>query len=344
MKKKNKKYLYTVLGFILLLSIYFIFYFNTQQMSLNVEHANSQLVSENEYSATYKFSFSGPNDQIAPCDTSRSVGIDSYIISTESESSRPKLAENLQTDKYFITQDVVLNGIKATVGTCSDNARDVQLVYDNLSAECKVNPGANISGEVRANVECAIKGLVHAEDSGEIVGASFYKFSDGYAQFTVLKAGIECINEEKCINSIYYTCENYKLINKGEVIGKCGVTQTSNQTNNQTNNSELPTYYRYNNINCTSIQIASSDKTSQDFTTLYECQQQLPSTTNPCTLISCLEGYECERVTEQTSYSDLVKEVTCVKKDSTSWVIWGALVAIIGLISTIIFLIYKRKK
>ena len=52
-----------------------------------------------------------------------------------------------------------------------------------------------------------------------------YGVNEGRARVTFWKEGVECLSGEKCIDSDYYECELNKWINRGEVVGKCGVIE-----------------------------------------------------------------------------------------------------------------------
>lgn len=86
----------------------------------------------------------------------------------------------------------------------------------------------------------------------------------GEIQFTALYKGIECLNGQgKCIGLDNYVCENYKWVNKGRIIGKCGVEE------------EKIKVYRLTNNECSEIEIKESEKGYNDFDTLEKCKEKI---------------------------------------------------------------------
>ncbi len=77
---------------------------------------------------------------------------------------------------------------------------------------------------------------------------------------------IECTSgDDKCIDLVYYICQEGNWDSQGEIPGKCGV-------------SELPdkkTYYRFEDNECSAVSLYLSEKTIHDYLTLDSCQDQI---------------------------------------------------------------------
>lgn len=93
------------------------------------------------------------------------------------------------------------------------------------------------------------------------------------------------LGETKCEgadNKEYFTCENYEWVNQGFTIGKCNVeciSQTDCQADYKCENSECvldtQTYYRFSDNQCSPISLLPSEKTTNDYNTLTECEENI---------------------------------------------------------------------
>lgn len=107
----------------------------------------------------------------------------------------------------------------------------------------------------------------------------------GQFRVEVDKSGIpqippEClVGETKCEGTHHIICEDGKLVNKGEIDGKCGYSELKRIN-----------VFRLEENECSQVNIYESEKTVNDYETLEECQESIVPPTSTTTIILSVVG------------------------------------------------------
>lgn len=251
-KKKSSKLLFTLLlftlFFIIALVVYYLFMYAEEQSAYSSGSSNvvavPALISTNSDGAVYQLSWSG--DSISSgCDAKlyHNINFDVMWYTDGGEKDLPELVYELDIISWFNTTNVYLNGYTVTVDACSGSPKNGELVFDSLSAVCKIidmgvyNP--TVTPYHRAGMTCKVSALAHAELNSQIVSSDIAGFSSGAIQAMIYNEGyVPPINE---------------------------------------NNTILTPYYLFSNNACELVQIEESQKTSNHYETLEECQSKIIS-------------------------------------------------------------------
>jgi len=204
MKKKTKNIL---IGAGIVLAIVLIAYFGRNSYSITgvagIQTANAGLILDTTDSATYNFNVAGTAPYTYGCTESTSESFDFVVgCRPSNQNAMPKLADNIQQDTYFPANDVTFEGRGAVYNSCSGSPQSANIVFDEKSAECKINAQGNSpDGSFTVGcVSCHFKGKVHAELNGQPVSAFIYGFSGVSTQVKIYKIGYP-INPQCSVNS-----------------------------------------------------------------------------------------------------------------------------------------------
>lgn len=185
---------------------------------------------------------------------------------------------------------------------------------------------------------------------------------------------VECVDDSDCGNSM--VCKSFNCEEQCEEVWSCGSwgpcigseqTRTCTDSNNcqtyylkpkTTQSCVIPeeeeTYYRFSNNKCTEIELLPSEKTTNDYTTISQCESNIVLEEKEI-LVYRLENNECNSYTIDESEkkdSDYTSLTTC-KNDISSGdeplptktfnYIPYLIAGIVLILLTIIFIIVRRK-
>ena len=149
----------------------------------------------------------------------------------------------------------------------SGNCFNIKSVECYDDSDCGSNQICDKSGSWQ-NWNCEVKVCNQAELKCE--GKTHYSCNNNEwvnLGMQIGRCGVECLTGDKCEGTNYYVCENYEWINKGEVVGKCDVQEKID-------------VYRLENNECNLIDILVSERTSNDYDTLEECEENIEKNPN----------------------------------------------------------------
>ena len=248
---KNKTKVYLGIGIFLILAVGTYFFFQTSNSFFPADYTNQQTLSVSQVSSnanSYVYSFSAsPYFQNPLSNANGDLRAKSQTLD-QTISFTVSLPSDIQLNKPF-------NAIATIQGTggyfqpgYGYATSEVGLKFENVTSTCTaVNSGT---------VTCNVKGIASMQDSS--LSGSFSLLNANFNfQSTFLKQGVQCLDNSYCSNGL--VCQNTQCIQL------------------------VTTYYELTNNQCSSVQKLSSEKLSNDFDTLIECQSKISTTTNQTT-------------------------------------------------------------
>lgn len=195
MKKKQKQVLAIVA---IIAGIVLLAFFANKPFAISpgsIQSTDSQLIAEDSTSATYQFSFSSTGEvKAGSCNEVNQEEFEFKVIPVQSTSSLPKFVEGIKEE--WTNATVTVSGIQATYDTCSDREKSAEIIFKELSGECRVKKDSLSGGMEKyhlTNWECIFRGKVLPYLDGKPTTARIYGLTGGNAVITVYKEGYEPI-------------------------------------------------------------------------------------------------------------------------------------------------------
>lgn len=357
---KSKKIILIISGIIILLSalIFLLLKFNVLNSVIsagignNYEYENVVMTANTpqyvEYSIDFIYSGSNPNE----CTSVQTLNLNFNVNDKPySDAKRILFPSDFSSSLYQIPQNakttnVQLTNIANQISNkgCGDTRYigvAVPFTQDN-SASCTLSETPSvIAGNNQAPsvvINCNVKAVLQANQP-----TRWYGDLSGNIKVKFLKQGTECLDDSYCSSG--ETCTNYK----------CIVPETAQ------------TYYQFSNNECSLVSIFPSTKTSNDYSSLSECENNIVQTSTQITVYR-LENNICNSYTiDETNklssdYSTLSKceknivvdsgtgtdtgtDVGIIPKQiNTKLITWIAGIVFFVLLIVVIFMVVRRKK
>ena len=262
MKKKTKRIIGIVILLIFLsLGIYF-FGFQLKILDIwspNTITANANVISSNQYSTNYLFSFSTQGGGLVS-QSSSAVSVAgtmypivggpnnfsfSFTLVPQFGSDYNLDTSNVQTGTFFNATNVELNlGLLDWVYGNWYTAPTSNYQIQNLTAQCEMAGNGQIV--------CKYSGVVQSNDKGYILGPRNLQVQGtGGLRVEILNKNVQCTSSQLSLCSSNQTCQNNQCVS-------------------------LPqTYYELSNNTCIVVSKLSSQATSNDYATLSDCQKSI---------------------------------------------------------------------
>jgi len=317
MNKKQKRNL-TIVGFIFLIVI--IGFLNLKTFSLIgmdkilVNTPQLSLVQDMPKYTEYSMTWTGGWEDNS-CGEYESADVDIEVSNFQRPGqptqSFPISPQELQASKYF-PATLITNSPSITIFPCSGIAKSGKELRE-LTTECYFKYA--IEGAV---IDCNVKGNFKAlDENGNVVPAHFDNvFTSNTINVKIPKEGIECLDNSYCGDNI---CQDNICIDKPINV------------------------YRLQDNQCSPVTIFSSDRITNDYDSLSECQTKIetPKTfyrfiENECSIISILPSIKTNLDFDSLEECELNREKAPIG-------IYFGIVGLIVLIGLLIW-VYRRIK